>query len=99
VIDRANMERIVLRHLNVVGIITGRINKANSAAAVASEVKTAATGAKEAALGTEQNNRLTTFAFSLTGALVFVLALFLIWRRYKKNYVETLFESKPEANN
>jgi membrane protein DedA with SNARE-associated domain len=38
-----------------------------------------------------------TIAFSAIGAFVLVLVLFLVWRRFKRGYLERLPGLKPEV--
>ena len=73
-------------------------NKTNGVLSIASEVSAAAVDAKETAVVTSRNALWITFAFSVEGAIIFALALFLVWLRYKKSYVKDLFDAKPEVN-
>lgn len=45
-----------------------------------------------------KNSFLAAVGFSVGGCVVFVLALFLVWRRIKKNYVHDFGDAKPEVN-
>lgn len=72
--------------------------KANSAFSIAAEVEAAAVAAKETVVVASRNALWITFAFSVEGAIIFALALFLVWLRYKKSYIKDLFEAKPEVN-
>ena len=69
-----------------------------SVLSIASEVNAAAVDAKETVVVTSRNALWITFAFSVEGAIIFALALFLVWLRYKKSYVKDLFDAKPEVN-
>jgi hypothetical protein len=72
--------------------------QADSAFTVAQEVTTAAQNAKQAALVSSQNAFWSTMAFTVIGAFVFVLVLFLVWHRFKRSYIESLSGAKPEVN-
>jgi hypothetical protein len=63
---------------------------------IAQAVTISAQEAKQAALVSGTNAFWLTIAFTLIGASVFVLVLFLVWRRYKRGYMKKLFDSKPE---
>ena len=82
-----------------------RTGDSNTAAAqadnvlpIAQEVTTAAQEAKQTALVSGQNAFWSTMAFTVIGAFVFVLALFLVWRWFKRSYIKSLSEAKPEVN-
>jgi len=84
----------------------GRTGDQNAAAAqanhvlpIAQEVTTAAQTAKQTAIVAGKNAFWQTIAFTGIGASIFVFALFLFWRRFKRGYVKRLFESKPLVNN
>ena len=72
--------------------------KADSVLSTAQEITTAAQDAKQNALVSGQNLFWSTVVFTIIGILVFVLALFLVWRWFKLNYVKRLSEAKPEVN-
>jgi hypothetical protein len=72
-------------------------NRADSVLSIASEVKSEAVSAKEAAVVAGRNDLWTTFAFSSIGVVVFVLVLFFVWLRLKSNYVKNLVHMKPEV--
>jgi hypothetical protein len=38
-----------------------------------------------------------TVLLSVTGSVVFVVALFLVWRRFKRYYADRLLGSRPEV--
>jgi predicted PurR-regulated permease PerM len=71
--------------------------KADSVLPIAQEVTTAAQSAKQTALVSGQNAFWSTIAFTVIGAFVFVLVLFLVWRRFKRSYVNNLSQAKPEV--
>jgi len=72
--------------------------KADSVLSIAGEVEAATVAAKETVVVTSRNALWITFAFSVEGAIIFALALFLVWLRYKKSYIKDLFDAKPEVN-
>jgi hypothetical protein len=72
-----------------------RTGDSNTAAAqaetvlpIAQAVTTSAQEAKSTALVSSQNAFWSTIAFTVIGAFVFVLALFLVWRWFKRSYVK-----------
>jgi hypothetical protein len=75
------------------------IVQADSVLPIAQEVTTAAQNAKQTALVSGQNAFWSTIAFTVIGIFVFVLALFLVWRWFKRNYVNNLDQAKPEVTN
>jgi CHASE3 domain sensor protein len=83
-----------------------RIGNSNAAAAqadsvipIANEVTTLAQDAKQTALVSSKNVFLYTIAFTAIGIFVFVLALFLVWRWFKRSYINNLYKAKPEVTN
>jgi hypothetical protein len=64
---------------------------------IAQEVTTSAQDAKQAALVSGQNSFWFTIAFSEIGAFVFVLVLFLVWRRFKRSYIKKVLGAEPEV--
>ena len=72
--------------------------QADSVLPIAQEVTTAAQDAKQTALVSGQNAFWYTIAFTVIGAFVFVLVLFLVWRRFKRSYINSLSEAKPEVS-
>jgi hypothetical protein len=73
------------------------VAQADSVLPIAQEVTTLAQDAKQTAIVSSQNVFWSTIAFTVIGAFVFVLALFLVWRRFKRSYVNNLFQAKPEV--
>jgi hypothetical protein len=71
--------------------------QADNVLPIAQEVTTSAQDAKQAALVSGQNSFWFTIAFTAIGAIVFVLVLFLVWRRFKRGYMEKLPGLKPEV--
>ena len=72
--------------------------QADSVLPIAQEVTTAAQNAKQTALVSGQNAFWSTIAFTVIGVFVFVLVLFLVWRWFKRSYIKSLSEAKPEMN-
>jgi multidrug efflux pump subunit AcrB len=81
------------------GNSTAAAAQADSVLPFAQEVTALAQDAKQAALVSGQNTVWFTLAFTVIVGFVFVLVLFLVWRRFKRGYVDGLSESKPEVKN
>ncbi len=79
---------------------TGNTNtaatQADSVLPIAQQVTNEAQNAKQTAIVSSQNALWSTIALTAIGVFVFVLVLFLVWRRFKRNYIERLSEAKPE---
>lgn len=71
--------------------------QANNALPIAQEVTSEAQTAKQKALVSSQNTFWSTIAFTVIGAFVFVLALFLVWRLLRRRYIKGLSDSKLEV--
>jgi CHASE3 domain sensor protein len=71
--------------------------QANSVLPIAQQVTNEAQDAKQTAIVSSQNAFWSTMGLTAIGVFVFVLALFLVWRRFKRNYIESLSEAKPEV--
>ncbi len=71
--------------------------QADSVLPIAQQVTVSAQNAEQTALVTGQNAFWSTIAFTTIGALAFVLALFLGWRRYKRGYMKKFYGLKPEV--
>ncbi len=65
---------------------------------IAQQVTTAAQTAKETASTSKQTSFLSTITITAIAAVVFVLALLIVWRLFKRNYIKGLSEAKPEVN-
>ena len=72
--------------------------QADSVLPIAQEVTTVAQDAKQTALVSGQNAFWSIIAFTVIGAFVFVLALFLVWRWFKRRYINNLSQSTPEVS-
>ena len=70
--------------------------QADNVIPIAQNVTSSAQNAEQTALVSEQNSFLATITLTLIGSFVFVLVLFLVWRRFKHYYIKNLSESKPE---
>ena len=105
----ANVTDLLVQLNNAAGILAQaensyRTGDSNTAAAqadsvlpIAQEVTTSAQDAKQTALVSGQNAFWSTIAFTVIGAFVFVLALLLVWRRFKRAYIKKLLAMKPEV--
>jgi hypothetical protein len=69
--------------------------QADSVLSITQEVTTAAQNAKQTALISSQNAFWQMIALTAIGASMFLLVLFLVWRRFKRGYFESLSGSKP----
>jgi CHASE3 domain sensor protein len=72
--------------------------QADNVLPIAQEVTAAAQNAKQTALVSGQNVFWSSIALTVIGAFVFVLALFMVWRRFKRRYIKSLSEAKLEVN-
>ncbi len=71
--------------------------QADSVLPITQQVTVSAQHAEQTALVSGQNAFWSTISFTVIGSFVFVLILFLIWRRFKGGYMEKLLGSKPEV--
>ena len=106
----ANVTTLLAQLNNAAGILaqaensyrTGDSNtaavKADSVLPIAQEVTTAAQNAKQTALVSGQNAFWSTIVFTVIGAFAFVLVLLLVWRRFKRRYINNLSQAKPEVS-
>ena len=78
------------------GDSTAASNKADAALSIALQVTKAAQDTQQSAKVSTQNSNISTIAFSVGGAVIFVIVLFLIWLLFKQNYIKRLSEAKPE---
>jgi hypothetical protein len=74
-------------------------NDASSVFPITQQIITQAQDAKEAALASEKNAFWSMITTTIIAAAVFVVALFLVWRLLKRNYIKGLSEAKPEVAN
>jgi hypothetical protein len=64
---------------------------------IADQVNSDALNLRNASLIDSQNSFWLTLVFSVVGAFVFGISLFIVWRRFKRNYIKKLLGSKPEV--
>ena len=69
----------------------------DSVLSISQDVKTLALEAKQTAIVSNQNAFLSNILLSIISALVFILALLLIWRWLKKRYTQNLSNAKPQV--
>ncbi|MGD0451252.1 MAG: hypothetical protein ABSA79_09405 [Candidatus Bathyarchaeia archaeon] len=79
------------------GDLTTAATKADNVIPIAQQVKTSAQEAKQNALVSSLNALFTTIVFTVDGIFVFLLILFLVWRWFKRRYIRSLSEAKPEV--
>lgn len=70
--------------------------QADSVLPMAQQVTAAAQTAQQTATVNTQNAFWATIAFTVIGAFVFLWVLLLVWRRFKRSYIKSLSEAKPE---
>ncbi len=69
--------------------------KANQASNIAQSVQSQALALKSKSASAAQNNFELILTFFVGGSVVFVLLIFLIWRKVKGTYIEKMLKSKP----
>ena len=73
-------------------------NSAEAVLPIAQQVATAAENAKEKATASAaQTSVLLTIVFTVSGAVAFILLLFIAWRWLKRKYIKTFSKTKPVA--
>lgn len=72
--------------------------KAESVLPIAQEVTVSAQDATQTASVSGKNAFWRIIVFTVIGAIVFVLVLFLVWRRLKQRYLKSLLDAKPEVH-
>jgi hypothetical protein len=72
--------------------------KADSALSIAAEVKAAAATARNKALKDGANALWSSIVFPAEGAIVFGLALFLVWSWLRRRHIRDMLEAKPEVS-
>jgi hypothetical protein len=80
-----------------IGNINTAATQADGILPIAQKIANDAQNAKQTAIVSNQNAFWSTITLTIVGVLVFVLVLFLVWRRFKRNYIEHLSEAKPEV--
>jgi hypothetical protein len=79
------------------GDFNAAVVQEDNAIPIAQQVTVLAQDAKQTAIVSGQNAFWSTISFTIIGAFVFVLALFLVWRHFKRGYMDKLLGSKPEV--
>jgi len=77
------------------GNYSAAATQADKVLPIAQQVTIHAQEAKQAATVSRQDVFWSTIAFTVIGSIVFVLVLFLVWRWFKRRYINNLSESKP----
>jgi CHASE3 domain sensor protein len=73
-------------------------SSADKSLTIAREIAAASQDTEETATVASQNTFLSTTSFTIIGAFAYTLALFLVWRRFKRRYIKSLSEAKPEVS-
>jgi hypothetical protein len=71
--------------------------QADNVIPIVQEITVAAQNAKQTVLISNQNSFWQLIGLTAIGLSIFVLALTLVWRWFKRRYVNSLFEAKPEV--
>ena len=79
------------------GDITAASNKADAALSIALKVTKAAQNTQESTKVSIQTADNSTLAFSVGGAVVFVIVLILVWLWFKQRYTNSLSDKRPEV--
>jgi hypothetical protein len=74
------------------------VGKAEECMSIAKEVRDEAFIQKQSALADSQKALWTNLALSSIGSLVFLVAIFFVWQRFKRSYVKRLMKMKPEVS-
>ena len=86
------------KNANKIGDIDTAIYKVDQVVPIAQKISADAKNAERDARFYSQEVFLFSIAFSMAGSAVFVFVLFLVWHRFKKNYMKKYFEGTSEAN-
>lgn len=81
------------------GDLTDVSSNADNARLIANQVNSEALSLKSAAISNSQNQFLLTVMFSINAALIYVVILLIVWRRFKRRYNKRLLSMKPEVVN
>jgi len=73
------------------------IENADQARIIAEQVSREAAKLKESSTATQQTNSILTTAFTTIGITVFLVVLFLVWRKFKRSYIKNLLQMKPKV--
>jgi CHASE3 domain sensor protein len=79
------------------GVINTAATQADSVLPIAQQVTNEAQDAKQTAIVSSQNAFWSPITLTVIGVFIFVLVLFLVWRLFKRYYIERLSEAKPEV--
>jgi CHASE3 domain sensor protein len=79
------------------GDLNNAVNQADNVLPLTQQITSAAQSAKQDALASERNATWTSVALTVVGSFVFVLVLFIVWRYFKRYYINELSEAKPEV--
>lgn len=79
------------------GNLVNITSKAENARLIADQVNSDALSLLNASIGRSRNSFVLTLIFSVDGALVFVVVLLLVWRRFKRDHMKKLLGLKPEV--
>jgi hypothetical protein len=80
------------------GDIATAETSATQAALIATAVLEAAQNQTQMTSTSNQTVEVETIVASIVGIAVFVLGLFLVWRRFKANYLRSLSDATPEVS-
>ena len=73
-------------------------NDADAVLPIAQQVTAVAQTAQGSVSASIQAAVFPTVAFTVEGAVVFVLVLFLVWSWFKRRYIKSLSDAKPEVS-
>lgn len=76
---------------------SGVASKANSAKQIADEINTEAITLKDASITLTRNSFWFIVTFSVGGAIIFGLIVFLAWQRFRRSYIKKMLSMKPEV--
>jgi len=79
------------------GDLTSAEDYAIQVTAAAKQVTAQSMDVQQSAFDSTKGSYLFSVVVVTVGSLVFVLALFLVWRHFKTHYVTGILKSKPEA--
>ena len=96
-VNNANSLLAQAENANRTGDNTTAVNDANAVIPLTQQVMESAQNAKENAQISSRNSFWTTIAITIISAVIFVLALFAVWRWFKHRYTKGLSEAKPEV--
>ena len=78
-------------HFNIAAV------QADNVRPIAQQVTTAAQSAKQTALDSGQITFWSSITSTVVGVFVFVLVLFVVWSWFKRSYIKSLSDAKPEV--